>query len=48
MALKGSSPLFQIDVILSAPKIVLQPNKNDIYYLIMDCVRGCVENTKVR
>lgn len=46
-ALRGSSPLFQIDVILSAPKIVLQPCKNDIYRLIMQCVRDSVQSTKV-
>lgn len=47
MALRGSTPLFQIDVILSAPKIVFQPCSNDIYRLIMQCVRECVESTKV-
>lgn len=47
MALSGRTPLFQIDVILSAPKIVLQPFRNDIYRLIMQCVRECVECTKV-
>lgn len=47
MALRGRTPLFQIDVILSAPKIVLQPFRNDIYWLIMQCVRECVECTKV-
>lgn len=46
-ALKESRPLFQIDVILSSPKIVLQPYKNDIYWMIMHCVRECVESTKV-
>lgn len=47
MALRGRAPLFQIDVILSAPKIVLQPFRNDIYRLIMQFVRECVECTKV-
>lgn len=46
-ALRGSAPLFQVDVILSAPKIVLQPCRDDIYRLIMQCVRECVESTKV-
>ncbi|KAK9522770.1 hypothetical protein VZT92_019216 [Zoarces viviparus] len=45
-ALKGSIALFQIDVILSAPKIVLQPKSNEIYLLIMRCIRDCVESTK--
>lgn len=47
MALMGSTPLFQIDAILSAPKIVLQPQSNEIYWLIMQCIRDCVESTKV-
>ncbi|KAM3610556.1 uncharacterized protein V6R79_005609 [Siganus canaliculatus] len=46
MALMGNTPLFQIDAILSAPKIVLQPQSNEIYLLIMQCVRDCVESTK--
>ncbi|XP_031712248.1 dynein heavy chain 10, axonemal [Anarrhichthys ocellatus] len=44
--LRGSIALFQIDVILSAPKIVLQPQSNEIYLLIMRCIRDCVESTK--
>uniref|UniRef100_A0A672JPG1 Dynein heavy chain tail domain-containing protein n=1 Tax=Salarias fasciatus TaxID=181472 RepID=A0A672JPG1_SALFA len=46
MALTGSTALFQVDVILSAPKIVLQPKSSDVYSLIMQCVRDCVESTK--
>nr|XP_046243361.1 dynein axonemal heavy chain 10 [Scatophagus argus] len=45
-ALMGSTALFQIDATLSAPKIVLQPQSNEIYWLIMQCVRDCVESTK--
>uniref|UniRef100_A0A665V7Z7 Dynein heavy chain tail domain-containing protein n=1 Tax=Echeneis naucrates TaxID=173247 RepID=A0A665V7Z7_ECHNA len=45
-SLMGSTVLFQIDVILSAPKIVLQPQNNEIYRLIMQCIRDCVESTK--
>ncbi len=47
MALMGGTALFQIDVILSAPKIVLQPPSNEIYWLIMQCIKDCVESTKV-
>lgn len=43
----GSKQLFQADVILSAPKIVLQPQSNEIYWLIMQCIRDCVESSKV-
>ncbi|XP_069379878.1 dynein axonemal heavy chain 10 isoform X1 [Paralichthys olivaceus] len=46
MALMGSTTLFQIDAILSSPKIVLQPQSNEIYWLIMQCIRDCVESTK--
>ncbi|CAL9696600.1 unnamed protein product [Knipowitschia caucasica] len=45
-ALMGTTPLFQIDAILSVPKIVIQPLRNEIYRLIMQCVRDCVESTK--
>uniref|UniRef100_A0A3P8UAE7 Dynein axonemal heavy chain 10 n=1 Tax=Amphiprion percula TaxID=161767 RepID=A0A3P8UAE7_AMPPE len=46
MTLMGNTALFQIDAILSAPKIVLQPQSNEIYWLIMQCVRDCIESTK--
>ncbi|XP_056232067.1 dynein axonemal heavy chain 10 [Seriola aureovittata] len=46
VTLMGSTPLFQVDAILSAPKIVLQPQSNEIYWLIMQCIRDCVESTK--
>uniref|UniRef100_A0A3Q3JRK8 Dynein heavy chain tail domain-containing protein n=1 Tax=Monopterus albus TaxID=43700 RepID=A0A3Q3JRK8_MONAL len=46
-ALMGSTPLFQIDAILSAPKIVLQPRNSEIYWLIVHCIRDCVESTKL-
>ncbi|KAM9858629.1 dynein axonemal heavy chain 10 [Aulostomus maculatus] len=45
-ALMGSTSLFQIDAILSAPKIVLQPPSNEIYWMLMQCIRDCVESTK--
>uniref|UniRef100_A0A3Q2PNV9 Dynein axonemal heavy chain 10 n=1 Tax=Fundulus heteroclitus TaxID=8078 RepID=A0A3Q2PNV9_FUNHE len=45
-ALMGSRPLFQIDAILSAPKIVSQPQNNEIYWLIMQSIRECIESTK--
>lgn len=47
-ALMGNTPLFQIETILSAPEIVLHPKSNEVYKLIMHCVRGCVESTKVK
>ncbi|XP_062874230.1 dynein axonemal heavy chain 10 [Trichomycterus rosablanca] len=45
-ALTGSTPLFQIEAVLSAPEIVLLPKSNEVYKLIMQCVRDCVESTK--
>ncbi|KAG5280454.1 hypothetical protein AALO_G00060150 [Alosa alosa] len=45
-ALLGDTPLFQIETILSAPEIMLHPKSNEIYKLIMQCVRDCVESTK--
>lgn len=48
MALLGKTPLFQIDAILSAPKIVSQPQSNEIYWVIMQSIRDCIECTKVR
>ncbi|XP_061623123.1 dynein axonemal heavy chain 10-like [Phyllopteryx taeniolatus] len=44
--LMGSDPLFRIDAILSAPKILLQPKINEIYQLLVQCIRDCVESTK--
>ncbi|XP_043967273.1 dynein axonemal heavy chain 10 [Gambusia affinis] len=46
MALLGKTPLFQIDAILSAPKIVSQPQSNEIYWVIMQSIRDCIECTK--
>lgn len=45
--LMGNTALFQVDTILSAPKIVLQPQSSEVYWLIMQCVRDCVESTAV-
>ncbi|XP_066511362.1 dynein axonemal heavy chain 10-like isoform X1 [Hoplias malabaricus] len=45
-ALMGSMPLFQIETILSAPEIVLHPKSNEVYKLIIQSVRNCVESTK--
>ncbi|XP_017580699.2 dynein heavy chain 10, axonemal [Pygocentrus nattereri] len=45
-ALMGSTPLFQIETILSAPEIVLHPKSNEVYKLVMQSVRDCVESTK--
>jgi len=46
-ALMGNTTLFQIETILSAPEILLQPKSNELYKLLMNCVRNCVDGTKV-
>lgn len=46
MALMGDKALFQITAILSAPKIVLQPQSNEIYRLLVQCITDCVVSTK--
>uniref|UniRef100_A0A3P9QEA0 Dynein heavy chain tail domain-containing protein n=1 Tax=Poecilia reticulata TaxID=8081 RepID=A0A3P9QEA0_POERE len=40
------TPLFQIDAILSAPKIVSQPQSSEIFWVIMQCIRECIDSTK--
>ncbi|KAF7484151.1 Hypothetical predicted protein [Marmota monax] len=44
----GNVPLFQAETILTAPEIILHPNINEIDKLCVNCVRNCVEITKVR
>ncbi|KAG7265791.1 LOW QUALITY PROTEIN: hypothetical protein CRUP_036669 [Coryphaenoides rupestris] len=46
-ALMGNTTLFQIETILSAPEILLQPKSNEVYKLLMNCVRNCVDSTKM-
>ena len=41
--LHAHQPFFQIETVLSAPEIVLSPPANEIYKLIMQCVRDMVE-----
>lgn len=47
IALMGDKALFQITAILSAPKIVLQPQSSEIYRLLVQCITDCVVSTKV-
>ncbi|XP_076854099.1 dynein axonemal heavy chain 10 [Brachyhypopomus gauderio] len=44
-ALMGSTPLFQVEAVHSTPEIVLQPNHGEVYRLLMQDVRDCVETT---
>ncbi|XP_048858906.1 dynein axonemal heavy chain 10 [Brienomyrus brachyistius] len=45
-ALLGDVALFKIETILSAPEIVLHPKSSEVYKLLMQCVRDCVESTR--
>ncbi|KAM5191717.1 dynein axonemal heavy chain 10 [Mantella aurantiaca] len=45
-AIIGKTPLFQVETILSAPEIILHPNFNEIFKLIAQCYKGCLETTK--
>ncbi|XP_073442216.1 dynein axonemal heavy chain 10 [Dendrobates tinctorius] len=45
-AIIGNIPLFQVETILSAPEIILHPNFNEIFKLIVQCYKGCLETTK--
>ncbi|XP_078277210.1 LOW QUALITY PROTEIN: dynein axonemal heavy chain 10 [Rhinoraja longicauda] len=43
----GNYPLFQIEVHLSAPEIVLKPNASEVYQLTLQNIKDCVETTKL-
>ncbi|XP_067910594.1 dynein axonemal heavy chain 10 isoform X6 [Heterodontus francisci] len=47
VAILGSSPLFQVEVHLSAPEIVLKPNASEVYQLTLQNIKDCVETTKL-
>lgn len=40
-------PLLQIEAVLSAPEITLQPNDSEIEQMTMQSIQDCVEVTKV-
>ncbi|XP_066466098.1 dynein axonemal heavy chain 10 [Tiliqua scincoides] len=46
-AVTGNVPLFQAETILSAPEIILQPNTGEIEKMCVQCIRDCVEVTKL-
>uniref|UniRef100_A0A8C3PXH9 Dynein heavy chain tail domain-containing protein n=1 Tax=Chrysolophus pictus TaxID=9089 RepID=A0A8C3PXH9_CHRPC len=45
-AVLANVPLFQIEAVLSPPKIILQPNASEIDQMTVQCIRECVEVTK--
>jgi len=42
-SLVADNPLFQVDTLLAVPDVVLHPTTNDVFKLVMQCVRDCVE-----
>ena len=42
-ALLVADPLFQVDTLLAVPDVVLHPTTNEVFKLVMQCVRDCVE-----
>ncbi|XP_060580911.1 dynein axonemal heavy chain 10-like isoform X1 [Ruditapes philippinarum] len=47
IALRSEKPLFQVETLLAAPDVVLHPQANEVYKLTLQCVRDCVECTKL-
>ncbi|XP_072367150.1 dynein axonemal heavy chain 10 isoform X2 [Scyliorhinus torazame] len=51
ISILGSSPLFtplfQVEVHLSAPEIVLKPTASEVYQLTLQNIKDCVETTKL-
>ncbi|XP_069071115.1 dynein axonemal heavy chain 10 [Pleurodeles waltl] len=45
-AVISNVPLFQTETILSAPEVILHPNSNEIYKMVVQCIKSCVETTK--
>ncbi|XP_072908128.1 dynein axonemal heavy chain 10 [Hemitrygon akajei] len=45
-AVLGNNPLFQIEVYLSAPEIILKPSASEVYQLTLQNIKDCVETTK--
>ena len=42
-ALCANQPLFQIETLLAAPDVIFHPSASEVYKLILQCVRDCVE-----
>uniref|UniRef100_A0A2C9JWZ0 AAA+ ATPase domain-containing protein n=1 Tax=Biomphalaria glabrata TaxID=6526 RepID=A0A2C9JWZ0_BIOGL len=47
MDIKTSSPLFEVESLLAPPDVVLHPQANEVYKLTLQCVRDCVEGSKL-
>ncbi|KAL3856163.1 hypothetical protein ACJMK2_010948 [Sinanodonta woodiana] len=47
VALRTQKPIFQVETLLAAPDVVLHPQANEVYKLTLQCVRDCVEGTKM-
>ncbi|KAL5017096.1 hypothetical protein ScPMuIL_006685 [Solemya velum] len=47
LALRTDIQLFQVETLLAAPDVVIHPQANEVYKLTLQCVRDCVEGTKL-
>ena len=47
IALRTEKPLFQVETLLAPPDVVLHPQANEVYKLTLQCVRDCVEGSKL-
>ncbi|GCC39259.1 hypothetical protein chiPu_0022938, partial [Chiloscyllium punctatum] len=47
VSILGSNPLFQVEVHLSAPEIVLKPTAPEVYQLTLQNIKDCMETTKL-
>uniref|UniRef100_A0A8C2U8V4 Dynein axonemal heavy chain 10 n=1 Tax=Coturnix japonica TaxID=93934 RepID=A0A8C2U8V4_COTJA len=45
-AVLANVPLFQIEAVLSPPKIILLPSASEIYKITAQCIQHCIEVTK--
>ncbi|XP_014674920.1 PREDICTED: dynein heavy chain 10, axonemal-like [Priapulus caudatus] len=46
-AVMGTRPLYQVETILASPDVILHPAVNEIYKLMIGCVRDVVDGTKL-
>ena len=42
--LSGDAPLFAVTMLLATPDVVVSPLTNDIYKMVINSVRDCIES----
>ena len=42
-ALQSNKPLFQVDTLLAVPDVILHPTSNEVFKMVLQCIRDCVE-----